>query len=320
MQARKAYADGAREGILRRRAARRARPSASASKRTDILGHVTGRTQFYADRTFPGMLHLKMVRSPHHHARILSVDTSRGGEGAGRGAHPHPQGRAEERLHDPLPDPGRAGRRAVPRRRQGPLQGRADRRDLAESAGRRARGGRQGQGRIRGAAGGLRRGGGAEAGRAARQRVPRPELLQIRGPPLPARPLRRRGEGLRPGRPRPRGALPVLADRACADRDDRLHRRAGRERPLRLLFQHAGAVLHARQHRADPQRAVPEAPPDRRHGRRRFRRQGRRDRRADRLPRRDAHQPAGQIRLSAARRRCRSPRRARPSASTSRTA
>src|SRR5699024_8216093 len=28
------------------------------------------------DRAFPGMLHLKMVRSPHHHARILSIDTS----------------------------------------------------------------------------------------------------------------------------------------------------------------------------------------------------------------------------------------------------
>jgi CO/xanthine dehydrogenase Mo-binding subunit len=45
-------------------------------RRSDILGHVTGRTQYYADRSFPGMLHLKMVRSPLHHARILSVDTS----------------------------------------------------------------------------------------------------------------------------------------------------------------------------------------------------------------------------------------------------
>ena len=44
--------------------------------RSDIHGHVTGRTQYYADRTFPGMLHLAMVRSPHHHARILSIDTS----------------------------------------------------------------------------------------------------------------------------------------------------------------------------------------------------------------------------------------------------
>ena len=44
--------------------------------RSDALGHVTGQTQFYADRSFPGMLHLKMVRSPHHHARIRSLDTS----------------------------------------------------------------------------------------------------------------------------------------------------------------------------------------------------------------------------------------------------
>jgi CO/xanthine dehydrogenase Mo-binding subunit len=44
--------------------------------RTDIHGHVTGKTQFYADRNVPGLLHLKMVRSPHHHARILNVDLS----------------------------------------------------------------------------------------------------------------------------------------------------------------------------------------------------------------------------------------------------
>ena len=42
--------------------------------RSDALGHVTGQTQFYADRQLPGMLHLRMVRSPHDHARILSVD------------------------------------------------------------------------------------------------------------------------------------------------------------------------------------------------------------------------------------------------------
>ena len=37
---------------------------------------MTGRTQFYADRNPRGMLHLKMVRSPHHHARIRGVDAS----------------------------------------------------------------------------------------------------------------------------------------------------------------------------------------------------------------------------------------------------
>ncbi|MEO8669486.1 MAG: molybdopterin cofactor-binding domain-containing protein, partial [Bauldia sp.] len=47
-----------------------------SEQRVDGFGHVTGRTQFYADRQIPGLLHLKMVRSPHDHARIRSIDTS----------------------------------------------------------------------------------------------------------------------------------------------------------------------------------------------------------------------------------------------------
>ncbi len=45
-------------------------------RRNDGVGHVTGRTQYAADRTFPGMLHLKMVRSPVDHAIIRGVDLS----------------------------------------------------------------------------------------------------------------------------------------------------------------------------------------------------------------------------------------------------
>jgi len=45
--------------------------------RSDAIGHVTGKTQFYADRQFAGMLHLKMVRSPHHHAKIKSVNVAK---------------------------------------------------------------------------------------------------------------------------------------------------------------------------------------------------------------------------------------------------
>jgi len=48
----------------------------SSRLRSDIAGHVTGKTQFYADRNPRGMLYLKMVRSPHHHARIKRVDAS----------------------------------------------------------------------------------------------------------------------------------------------------------------------------------------------------------------------------------------------------
>ncbi len=44
--------------------------------RKDGVGHVTGRTVFTADRVIPGMLHLRMVRSPVHHALLKGVDLS----------------------------------------------------------------------------------------------------------------------------------------------------------------------------------------------------------------------------------------------------
>jgi CO/xanthine dehydrogenase Mo-binding subunit len=44
--------------------------------RQDILGHVTGRSPFYDDHLFDGLLHMRCVRSPHHHARIRSIDFS----------------------------------------------------------------------------------------------------------------------------------------------------------------------------------------------------------------------------------------------------
>jgi CO/xanthine dehydrogenase Mo-binding subunit len=44
--------------------------------RRDGLGHVKGKTVFVDDLTFPGMLHLKMVRSPVHHGLIKSIDFS----------------------------------------------------------------------------------------------------------------------------------------------------------------------------------------------------------------------------------------------------
>jgi CO/xanthine dehydrogenase Mo-binding subunit len=53
------------------------------TQRQDMLGHVTGRTRYYDDHAFEGMLHLKVVRSPHHHARIRSIDTSAADRHAG---------------------------------------------------------------------------------------------------------------------------------------------------------------------------------------------------------------------------------------------
>ncbi|HEX9466269.1 MAG TPA: xanthine dehydrogenase family protein molybdopterin-binding subunit [Alphaproteobacteria bacterium] len=43
-----------------------------------VDGHakVTGAATFTFDRSLPGMLHIKLLRSPHHHARIRAIDTS----------------------------------------------------------------------------------------------------------------------------------------------------------------------------------------------------------------------------------------------------
>jgi CO/xanthine dehydrogenase Mo-binding subunit len=44
--------------------------------RRDGMGHVTGKTVFVDDIKFPDMLHLKMVRSPVPHAKIIDIDFS----------------------------------------------------------------------------------------------------------------------------------------------------------------------------------------------------------------------------------------------------
>lgn len=45
--------------------------------RVDARDKATGRQQYIADYTMPGMLHGKILRSPYPHARILNIDTSR---------------------------------------------------------------------------------------------------------------------------------------------------------------------------------------------------------------------------------------------------
>jgi CO/xanthine dehydrogenase Mo-binding subunit/CO/xanthine dehydrogenase FAD-binding subunit len=44
--------------------------------RNDAVSKVTGSAQYVADIHLPGMLHAAVLRSPHPHARILSIDTS----------------------------------------------------------------------------------------------------------------------------------------------------------------------------------------------------------------------------------------------------
>ncbi len=46
------------------------------TQRQDMVGHVTGRSPFYDDHLFEGLLHIRCVRSSHDHARIRSIDTS----------------------------------------------------------------------------------------------------------------------------------------------------------------------------------------------------------------------------------------------------
>ncbi len=45
--------------------------------RHDALDKVTGAARYGADFQLPGMLHGKVLRSPHAHARICAIDTSK---------------------------------------------------------------------------------------------------------------------------------------------------------------------------------------------------------------------------------------------------
>ena len=46
------------------------------TQRQDALGHVTGRSPYFDDHLFDGLLHIRCVRSPHHHARVRRIDTT----------------------------------------------------------------------------------------------------------------------------------------------------------------------------------------------------------------------------------------------------
>lgn len=48
----------------------------ASPKRVDGVEKVTGSTQYTADMQFSNLLHIKVLRSPHAHARILDVDTA----------------------------------------------------------------------------------------------------------------------------------------------------------------------------------------------------------------------------------------------------
>jgi CO/xanthine dehydrogenase Mo-binding subunit len=48
--------------------------------RIDSLEKVTGQAQYVGDMSMPGLLCAKVLRSPHHHARLLSLDTTAAGQ------------------------------------------------------------------------------------------------------------------------------------------------------------------------------------------------------------------------------------------------
>ena len=66
--------------------------------RPDGVDKVTGRAMFGADMVMPGMLWGKVKRTPHAHARIVSIDTSQGAEAARREGGHH-RGRLPEHRH-----------------------------------------------------------------------------------------------------------------------------------------------------------------------------------------------------------------------------
>ena len=45
--------------------------------RADAPEKVAGKTQYVADLVLPGMLQARLLRSPHAHARIKSIDVSK---------------------------------------------------------------------------------------------------------------------------------------------------------------------------------------------------------------------------------------------------
>ena len=52
-------------------------------RRLDYETKVTGRAQYLADMSVPGMLHGKILRSPYPHARITRIDASKAEKVAG---------------------------------------------------------------------------------------------------------------------------------------------------------------------------------------------------------------------------------------------
>ena len=218
-----------------------------APDRPDGADKVTGRARFGADFNLPGQLVGKVLRSPHAHAIIKSIDTSK--------AEALPGVKAvitRARLPRPA-QPDRADRRDAGRTcathaqrhgaREGALRGPSGGRGRRDVRGDRQAGAGADQGRVRGAAARHRRRRGDEARRAdparphAAPRAPRPPADQA----VEHRQAHRVQQGRRRGRASPRPTSIVERDLHHAGRAPGLHRAArhaaprGRGRPGRGL-------------------------------------------------------------------------------------
>ena len=137
----RAIAD-ALHGVRRRRGGRR-RPGLRREPAQSVRPRRSSpaSARYTMDVAVDGLLHLKVLRSPHAHARILSIGREQGAGRAGRGRGLHLGGRAAPALQhgDPRGPPGRS-RRHLHARQRGALRRPARRRGGRRDRGRRRNG------------------------------------------------------------------------------------------------------------------------------------------------------------------------------------
>ena len=241
--------------------------------RYDGIAHVTGRTKYVADQSAPGMLACKGLRSPHHSARIVSIDTSK--------AEKHPGVFARRRRTRTCRRTSSAtSRRSASRptsrtwpsdevRYKGQLIGGVA--AIDEATALEALDLIDVKYEVREPFLDIRKA--FDPGPAAADRQGQRLLLRPLRPPQGDEGRRRRG--LREGRRDRQGLVPPERDRAGPDRAAGLPRRARERRPADRLHLHAGHVLHDGRARRAPPALARQHQARRRHRRRRLRRQGR---------------------------------------------